>query len=480
MTSVQAEVERRGLFLLVVFVVAVAFRIALLMSGIVTNVYETNDSWQYLDMARSILGGHFAEGGVTTMNRTPGYPALLALVMGTVGESYRMIAGAQILLDALTCVLACHITMMLGLRRSAVLVTAALTVTCLFTSSFSYQVMTETPYTFFVVGAIWLVVLGESDRWPQTRRAHWCVLAAGAAFGVGILVRPALAPSGLLFAAALGVPAIRSLIARQSWLRRLLPPVLFSSGILLVVGPWMVRNFVTFHDEFTGPHRDQVTLLGRKCSIPNHAHFYSPQFQKLLSSYEEPFVQLRPFSMPVVARYVYPGEESELREALRIAEQDFERTGSFSPAHLDLFARIADKRRTAAPRLWVTAPATKIAKFWVTPRIAVLWRDQSGANSGRALVVGMTGYNLLYVVVGLIGLVLLLRRRPTLFGWYSAAMVVGHTWTYAIWLPFPTSRYAVALFPLLSVCGGLAAAELSSRLRLPKAVPVSGGAQAHR
>src|SRR4051812_48546717 len=105
MTDEMTPREERRL-LAAVFFGAIAFRAAFFFSGLTEVVYQTYDSWEYHDLGLSMLRhGVFGIDGVPRMNRTPGYPGLLALIFGTVGGSQFAVTAVQVTLDALTCVM---------------------------------------------------------------------------------------------------------------------------------------------------------------------------------------------------------------------------------------------------------------------------------------------------------------------------------------------------------------------------------------
>lgn len=444
--------------LLLVFVLAIAFRWALYHSGLVDVVLFTGDSGQYHELAKSLLRGQFAEGNppVPSMNRTPGYPGFLALIYALLGESGTAITAAQILLDAVTCVMVIHMALVLGLGRRGLVVTAALAVTCLFTAAIAFQIMTETLNAFFIVAAAWFLLPAGGRGDPIWRTTPTHAFASGLMFGLGILVRPALAVAALLFVAVtVGYDAWHHRAGLLSRLGRLvLIPALISVGILIPVLPWMVRNYLTFPEVYRAAEREHVALLGYKGSNENYRHFFIRGFADYLLSYEEPFVQLLPFEPPLYARYVYAGEEEEVRAAFAKLAKDVAELRHFRWETLPLFEAIRVKRYAATPRLYITAPLSKLLKIWITPRIALLWKGRSGLNSSLSLTVVLTLYSVLYAVLGFLGLWWGLRQASPVLFLFVVAMVLAHTWVHAIWLPFPISRYAVPLFPLLSLAAG--------------------------
>lgn len=457
------ERDRYGLLTLV-FVGAVVFRIALYASGLVEVVYLTYDSGEYRDLARSLVDhGTFGLDGVPKMNRTPGYPAFLAAVFSLFGASRFAVTSAQVVLDSLTCVMVVHIAMVMRLSRPAVMTAAVLAISCLYTAVYSMMMMTEVLYTFLITASLWALATSPTPK-PETlfNATTARVILSAAALGCGTLVRPALAPMTALFAAlVLGAGLLRHGTWRVSF------PVLrqhlaFGAVLLAIVAPWMLRNYVVFHDEFA-KGRDDVTLFGYKTDIPTYRHWFSKEVRGYLYSNEEPFLILQPYRAPLAARYVYPEEKGDLQRLFAKLEGEI-LSGSqpVEPATLREFERISEKRFQAAPRLHVTAPLSRVVKLWATPRIASFWRDTSGFNSSLPLIAGLTAYNVLYVLPGMLGIVWSLRRKHPVAFLFVLAMVAGHTWLYTIWLPMPQSRYAIPLFPLLVLAAGTLVHHLTS------------------
>ena len=473
----------RARLLLTTWASAVAFRLLLHVVPLVDIEFSTHDSWEYANLASSLAHyGVFGLDGLPKMNRTPAYPGFLAAIFATLGSSPLVVIALQVALDALTCVMVVHMALALRLRRAAVAAVAILAVTCLYTAAYSLRMMTEVLYTFLIVAAVWVLVatrvrLGLFET--TTRR----VAVAGLLLGCGVLTRPALAPPTALFAVLLcGWAVVRSPHAVLQW-RNLRQLLAYGLAAAVVIAPWMLRNYTVFHAEYTKPDHSQVTLLGYKTDVATYRHWYSPQFLKYKRSNEEPFVMNSSRRPPIVVRYAYPGEQEDLRRAFAVLEADLESPEALPSGTLDAFDHIADHRYAAAPRLHVTAPVSRIGKFWVAPRITALWQDTSGANSGLALILVLTLYNLAYVGPGLLGLACMFRRRAVI-GLFALAMIVGHTWMYTTWNPDPQSRYAIPLFPLLALGAGVAVHELlewwlSRGARLHTGVPLPAPGPSH-
>jgi hypothetical protein len=460
----KARRERRRAAALA-FGAAVVFRVALFFSGLVPDTYETGDSPEYRRLAESLLRHQvFGWDGVPKMNRTPGYPAFLALVFATIGRSQVAVTAAQIAVDALTCAMIVDLALRLRLAKRGVIAAGVACVTCIFTSVLSYQLMTETLYTFGIVAAVWVLPVGPVSAilHPANR---WRVALSGLAIGCTALVRPLEAFTAAGFLAIVGVLLVRRIGIRRVISKRVIvPAVIFGVCASAALVPWMARNRIVFAWEYEKPNHDHVTLLGYKTDSFVFRHWYTKEFTYWRTSYEEPMVMIAPYEPPTVARFVYPGEKEEVEAAFATLKPTV--TESFtepvSRETLDAFESIGKKRYAAAPRLHVSAPLSRLVKLWVAPRVSIAFTSKNGGNVPLHTTVLFTLYDLAYVGPGLLGLLLGLRRGRVVQA-AIVATLIGHSVLYAFVHAAPNSRYAVPMFPLLSL--GLGACWKAWRLR---------------
>lgn len=452
---IESQRERR-LGAAITLFAAIAFRVWLFFSGVVSVMHEAGDSPEYRLLAESLLKHHFfGWNGAPRMNRTPGYPAFLAVVFAAVGRSQLAVTTAQVVLDALTCVMVFDLAVRLRLTRLGTIVATASAVACLFTATLSFQVVTETLYTFGIVASVWLLPGGPITRFLEPSN-RWRVAASGFTMGCTALVRPLEA---VTVAAFLGIAAL--MLALRVGVRRTFAPrafataTIFTVGACLALAPWMARNRIVFHWEYEKPNHEHVTLLGYKTDIPVYRHWYTREFTKYRRSYEEPMVMDVPCEAPTIARYVYPEEQAEVAAAFNQLSKEIRAsdTEPVSSETLRAFERIAEKRYAAAPRLHVTAPASRAAKLWIAPRASLLFNQHGGAIPLRTTVL-LTFYDLVYVIPGLLGLLLGFRESGTIRAAIFAS-ILGHTAMHTFWHSAPHSRYMVPLFPLL--CLGIGA-----------------------
>jgi hypothetical protein len=439
------------------FLAAVLFRAFLFFSGVIDAVFETWDSWEYHDLGMSILKHHvFGLDGVPKMNRTPGYPAFLAFLYGTVGQSQAAVTSSQVCIEVLSWVMAVDIVLRAKLGRLAALVVAVLGVTCAFSAACSFGVMTETFHQFVLTLSVWVLPVGGIAAFARKSNL-WRVFAGGALAGWSTLVRPASAMTIMAMLAFVALAFVPILRRRRLFVRPLTSLVAFGVGATLVVAPWMARNRIVFHEDFEHPDWRQPTMLGYKTDINTYRHWYTDEFMYFRRSYEEPMVFEGAQKAPSIARYVYPGEREEVEETFALIQHEMtlSETAPISKPTMARLREIGRKRYAAAPRLYLTAPTSRIARFWIAPRVAVLWgHGKHGGNVSGALTAGLTLYNCVYVLPGLLGL--LFPLRGSMSRWVGiVALLVSQTMFYAFWHAAPQSRYTVPFLPLACVGAGV-------------------------
>jgi 4-amino-4-deoxy-L-arabinose transferase-like glycosyltransferase len=221
-------------FLLGAATVGVLLRLAFGL-GYWTHQPLTRDELEYLSLARSLAAGHgfvydevMRAGSFVPFGRAPGYPTFLALV----GAGSRVVDAvpasvkiAQSFVGACGVLLVGLVTSRLAGARAA---RAAAALAAIY------------PPLVWIAGYAW----SEAVFWPLGLTVAWlfdrawarpddwrAALACGLVAGLGILTRPSL----LLFLPLAGL----ILIAR--WRVRAL--VGLALGVLLVIGPWTLRNY---------------------------------------------------------------------------------------------------------------------------------------------------------------------------------------------------------------------------------------------
>jgi alpha-L-fucosidase 2 len=190
-----------------------------------------SDDLDYVALGNSIAHGNgYQIDGHPTAYRPPGYPLLLAFSFRLFGESLVPVRVGQAFADLLSCFLVYALGRRLFTERAGLIGCA---IFALFPVQILYVpiMMTETVFTTLLLLYL-LLCTGEKASWKMS-------IVAGVVLGAATLVRPTVL---LLPAAVFAVQWKRVRTPAES-LRAL---VLTGAGILIVVFPWLVRNY----DEF--------------------------------------------------------------------------------------------------------------------------------------------------------------------------------------------------------------------------------------
>lgn len=174
------------------------------------------------------------EPRVPGIYRTPGYPAFLAAVYSLFGHSYFAVYASQALLDALSAVLIGLIALNYVTPRTAI-ISSGLYALYPYSIYFCGILHQDILLTFSILVALFLLTKAiRSDE----RLRRW--LMVGIAVGFAALVKTNM----LLFAI---VPAITLFWGIPRVQKRREAMAMLSLAIVLVISPWVVRNYVVFH-----------------------------------------------------------------------------------------------------------------------------------------------------------------------------------------------------------------------------------------
>ena len=220
------------------------------------------DSRAYTQMARNLLEQHVyshanAPPYQPSIIRLPGYSIFLASIYSLFGHwNNTAVRIVQAFLDTLTCALVAMIANywepVESRKRTASIAALALAAICPFTAIYVATVLTETWASLFAVALCLLATIAL--RTANFKRSLWWWAAAGLVAGLGVFFRP----DNGLFLAAVGLTLVisalfapksggqsRSLPGRLS--RVIAQAAVLSIAFALVLVPWTVRNWRTFH-----------------------------------------------------------------------------------------------------------------------------------------------------------------------------------------------------------------------------------------
>jgi len=398
--------------------IAVAFAVRLVAGEVVLSQNRAflPDSHLYWGYAESLARDGVYQVGGAGARRAPGYPLFIVACSTLFGagsplvpppaQQLRSVLIVQSLLGALIVGMVWSFgTSMFGaessLRHSAALAgfVAALDP---FSISLGAMILSETLFTAALVASVWCAMKSlERDR---NRSASW-VIAAGAAAGIAVLVRP----SGLLLA-----PIGCLTVARRWGLKNALISIV---AFALVMTPWVIRNANVYH-----------------AFVPTTLN---------------------------VGESLYDGWNPEARGGSNMAFVDHRKQmhgAAQTPA--DEVAEDAFWKREAIewaknhPGRVFALALTKLARFW-SP-----WPNAAEFQS-KVVVVGCGLFSLIAYGGALVGLSVLARRRR-----WSAILLVLVPAVYFMTLHavFVSSvRYRVPAMPMLELLTGVGLAWLIHR-----------------
>lgn len=219
-----------GLAVAVLSAVAICGGLWSVASRDVERFYEP-DSPEYVELARNLSAYWNPQHPLwgSAVNRTPGYPLLIATVFALVGENVANVIGIQILLFLGSI----YLTYRIGKRLSGTFcgaIAACVLAFNLESNVFVIYLMNETLFTTVLLAAtwIWLIALKQPHK-------GWAFLA-GLGLGAASLVRPAG-----MYLPILLVPPF--LLGSQRFSRKFAQVAIFAAGVAFPVGSWMAHHY---------------------------------------------------------------------------------------------------------------------------------------------------------------------------------------------------------------------------------------------
>ena len=401
------------------------------------------DEMRYTVPAVNILAGHgFSAFGREpyrpTEHAMPLYPIFIAGIYAVFGQNNLAVRIAQDLMDLLTCLLAAFVSFNLApmsLRNLAAISSLAIYgFLSWFTIYWTRFVLTEPLALFLTMLAITAAVLALQKRWP------WWV--AGGVCGLALLTRA----DSILLIGAFGLFLIVQ-IARTRSFASVGSLLGFSLAILLVLAPWIVRNYISLGNiqplaseyGFTSDAYMPVGYLWWiRTWMTDETYFraFFPAFAPGDRSFDPHELPDRIF------------DSAEEKEHVFGVLAKYNETGRFTPEMSDEFGEIAKQRIKRAPlRFFVWLPITRIGSVWSTSfstyhrpfrflRILSVLPILVGGLLGLGLFAANKPLNQL--------IVLLILTRTVFFGYFYA----------------PEARYIVEAYPaMIAACGVSVAAS---------------------
>jgi hypothetical protein len=238
----------------------------------------------YFDLSRNlILGNGFSINPVPPFLEysygVPLYPFFLAFFLWLTG-SYAVTAMVQLVLGALIPVMGMYFARRLlpptPPFKHAPLVVGAVLALSPYQVLFSFIFYTETLFT--LVFGVFLALFLNFLRKPSLRLAVW----SGVLLGMATLIKPTV-QYVLLFAIAFALWHFRKALRRDIFAKL----ACFAFLFLLVLTPWLYRNYRVFHTVSLGtqmPFNLYEVLLPSVLSVEHHSSFASEQQKLALSA----------------------------------------------------------------------------------------------------------------------------------------------------------------------------------------------------
>jgi hypothetical protein len=378
---------------------------------------------------------------LSTTDRMPLYPLLLAGVRSMFGDAPRMVAAVQAVIDAGTCALIAALGAAVSPRVGLIAgILAALSVTLVV---FSTQILTDSVFLFFFT-----LMLYAGARF-LLRPTPALAVAAGLAGGLALATRPAL---GLLLAAAVPLVFLIALVKRKSFVSAGAATLLFAIAAAAPIAPVLLRNAIRYDSAaLTSQTGDYlafwiVPLVAERAdgtpyqvSVDRMDARYRQAPRRDASALSNPFVQ--------------SGVKAELarEEMARLPARAFVAAWlEGAVVNLGAPAVLADPRVRALPK----------PSFYNTPG-AGLWQK------ARAYLLDDPGRYQLLLVAGLVGMVPFLALEAVGFVMLArslpwAAVFAGGVLAYFLLIggPVATPKYRLPMEPVLIVLAAIPLARL--------------------
>jgi hypothetical protein len=255
--------KRNGMLVYALLLTA-AFSFRVAVARLLPND-EPDDGKTYAQLARNLLEQHVYSHATEppyepSLIRLPGYPLFIAGIYSIFGHGDNTaVRITQALIDTATCALVALVAFFWEpdekFKRRTSIAALAMAAVCPFTTIYVATILTETPTIFLAVAMCLTATLAFRAARQSNALLLWS--ATGILAGIAVLFRP---DSGL-FAAAIGITLVVTVLARSSGLelgrrrdellyrfsRASYLGALFSLAFCLVLVPWAIRNYRVFH-----------------------------------------------------------------------------------------------------------------------------------------------------------------------------------------------------------------------------------------
>jgi hypothetical protein len=241
---------------------AVGLAVGLRATLAITHSFSFPDSPDYVQLAKAILSHETYTAGGNFAARMPGYPVFIALVHAIFGvhEDPNHPEVALLLVQALmggACVVMVY-TLGRRVSHAVGLAAAFLAAVDPLSIGFSAAILSEAPYTFFLLLALCIAARLMEGR-PLGRMPEWVSwVMLGAVWGIGVYFRGS-ALWGIVpvaaWTACVRWQNARAAQAHADSTRASVMPALFALLAIVIslatLVPWQIRNYRLFHSGIT-------------------------------------------------------------------------------------------------------------------------------------------------------------------------------------------------------------------------------------
>lgn len=232
------------------FVTALSFRFSLLIISLSINGYDRlfndiilvkgNDPLTYHQLAINLINYHsfvYQPGLPPVTLRTPGYPLFISFIYFLLGSEPLLVILFQIIFDSLTCLLIFKLTKIITNYRIAI-IAAILYAFEPHASIFSLSMYSDTIFVFFITLFGYLFV-----KYLKDNKIHFLISSA-IVLGITILIKPSSIYLPIII-------IVFVILRRGKEFKVIIRDTLYFLFILLlVISPWLIRNYLHFNKFF--------------------------------------------------------------------------------------------------------------------------------------------------------------------------------------------------------------------------------------
>jgi 4-amino-4-deoxy-L-arabinose transferase-like glycosyltransferase len=377
---------------------------------------ELARNWLYHGIYGRILHGQL----LPSDERMPGYPAFLAAIYRTLGQSRAAVTSVQVVVDLMTCVLTALIAARLApisKRRLVATIALWLAALCPFTASYTGVVLTETLATFITTLAVLIFVRalthpdmniarGAISNNLLLKYVGWFFLG-GLVVGFGTLVRPETP----LMLIAVGAVLCAHWWRLANWWKLALAILWVGAGLILPLVPWAARNVLNVGQlQFLAPPHAETPGDRVLPGFYNWTQTWLVNFRDAYSVSWKLGEKL-PIDMNAIPSYAFDSQNERTQVAILITE--YNKRALITPALNFQFAQLARERAASHPvRTYITIPFERAWWTWFTPRTELLpysgnlWPAREAWHNNAtefSATLGLGILNYIYVGMALVG-----------------------------------------------------------------------------